>query len=429
MGLGRFGGGVGVSRWLADQGAHVLVTDTAPEEQLSASIEALSGSFSGSIRLRLGEHRESDFASADLVVINPAVKPFGNPYIEAARSATVPITTEMRLLIKRLPNRNRVIGITGTAGKSTTTAMIGHILRATSHEVHVGGNLGGSLLQHLTRIDHDDWVVLELSSFMLHWLDEIQWSPHIAVVTNLQPNHLDWHLDAGDYYTAKAVLLKYQSHDDCAVVGPRVEQSMSPAATNIARVSDSSLTATGPVPLLIPGHHNQLNAAAAIATTGFAGVETCDAVEALADFPGLPHRLQFVCERNNVTFFNDSKSTTPEAAILAIESFPHGTVHAILGGYDKGADLTKMAQSAASRCAAVYTIGDTGNGIANAVERNGRAIRCSTLEIALGEIASRVRSGDVVLLSPGCASWDQFEHFEQRGDSFVDAVTNLNFEI
>ncbi|MEE8459741.1 MAG: Mur ligase family protein, partial [Phycisphaerales bacterium] len=204
MGLGRFGGGVGVARYLIKLGADVLVTDLLSRDDLADSLAQLDGL---PIEYRLGEHNVSDFTTADLVVANPAVKP-DNRFLRAAQAAGVPVTSEIRLLVKALPNRLRTIGVTGTAGKSTVTAMIGHILKkafpqppappgdqdtVAATNVWVGGNLGGSLLDRLDEIGKDDWVVLELSSFMLHGLREDKWSPHIAVVINISPNHLDWH--------------------------------------------------------------------------------------------------------------------------------------------------------------------------------------------------------------------------------------------
>jgi UDP-N-acetylmuramoylalanine--D-glutamate ligase len=438
MGLGRFGGGVGVTRFLAARGAKVLVTDLDPADKLLKSVLQLSDL--PGIAYRLGEHRIEDFTSADLVVVNPAVKP-DNPYVSAARDAGVALTSEIRLLIEHLPDRRRTIGVTGTAGKSTTTAMIGHILRRhAAGRVHVGGNIGGSLLAQLDQIgggrsggtSGGDWVVLELSSFMLDNLRDAAWSPHIAVVTNVMPNHLDWHPTFEHYVAAKQVLLAFQRPEDHAILGhPIPRPGLSPRTTRIVDLDGIETWTRRPaMSLLLPGRHNAVNATLAIEACAIAGVTRDAAAAALADFPGLPHRLQFVCERNGVRYFNDSKSTTPEAAILAIESFTPGVVHAIVGGYDKHADLGAMASVAAQRCRAIYTIGATGDAIADAgeAERSAEVVRSGTLDRAVAETLTRVREGDVVLLSPGCASWDQFENFEQRGAAFVEAVLKYQGE-
>jgi len=443
MGLGRFGGGVGVTRYLVKQGADVLVTDTAPREKLADSLAKLDGL---PIEYRLGEHNVSDFTTCDLVVANPAVKP-DNRFLRAAQAANIPITSEIRLLVKVLPNRLRTIGVTGTAGKSTVTAMIGHILNKalpkppalpgdittdTSPNVWIGGNLGGSLLDHLDEIGNDDWVVLELSSFMLYGLREDKWSPHIAVVTNISPNHIDWHDNYEAYVEDKRVIIANQVTCDMAIVGEAVPIEQ----------GDQRFTRIGlhgfHTELLLPGEHNQENALFAIAVAGACIQDGWAdmATSALADFPGLPHRLQFVAEHNGVRYFNDSKCTTPQAAELAIKSFDPQTIHIILGGYDKGSDLTPLASFAAERCAGVYTIGDTGEEIRTAAEATSAkgglsggakatVVRCVELDIAVREMVKRAKPGHVVLLSPACASWDQFENYEQRGGRFIELVKEL----
>lgn len=451
MGLGRFGGGVGVTRFLAQRGDRVLVTDQLPPDQLRQSLAQLADL--PGIEYRLGEHRIEDFTRARMIVVNPAVQPQGNPYLDAARHAGVPLTSEIRLLVSHLPlPRLRIIGVTGTAGKSTTTAMIGHILQKTHgpDRVHVGGNIGGSLLERLDRIGPDDWVVLELSSFMLEGLREDGWSPHVAVITHFAPNHLDWHPTVEAYRYAKQALLDFQDpQHDAAVLGPGVRDFFTPRVRRVVIRQKQDLAAAPPLTLKVPGVHNQVNATLAADAAAQVGVLWEQAADAIADFPGLPHRLQFVAEHRGVRYFNDSKSTTPEAAQLAIESFPPHTVHVILGGYDKGSDLRPLARLAAKRCRAIYTIGKTGRVIAQAAreqainpdagarqpsramkdgssangdDAHALVIPCSTLDAAVREAVQRAKPGEVVLLSPGCASWDQFDHYEQRGSRFVAAV-------
>jgi UDP-N-acetylmuramoylalanine--D-glutamate ligase len=451
MGLGRFGGGVGVARYLIKQGADVLVTDLHPRDELADSLAKLDGL---PIEYRLGEHNVSDFTTRDLVVANPAVKP-DNRFLRATQAAGIPITSEIRLLVQALPNRLRTIGVTGTAGKSTVTAMIGHILRKSlpqppappgdqstdaTPRVWVGGNLGGSLLDHIDEIDNDDFVVLELSSFMLHSLREDKWSPHIAVVTNITPNHLDWHGSFVAYWRAKATIFEYQQafeshpphmpdrHDHIITTKSFAEQVFGEAPGRQWVVSSPF-----DGELFVAGNHNRWNAAIASITSSLAFADAgfvdgaSNAPAALADFPGLAHRLQFVLEHNGVRYFNDSKCTTPEAAELAIKSFDPGTVHIILGGYDKGSDLAPLASYAAEHCAGVYTIGATGEVIATAVEAASTAevMRCGELYVAVREVVKRARPGHVVLLSPACASWDQFVHYEQRGERFIELAKLL----
>jgi UDP-N-acetylmuramoylalanine--D-glutamate ligase len=427
MGLGRFGGGVGVARYLVRQGADVLVTDLLEPDKLKDSVAQLDGL---PIEFRLGEHNVSDFTTCDLVVANPAVKP-DNRFLRAAEAAGIPITSEIRLLVAALPNRRRTIGVTGTAGKSTTTAMIGHILRKTLGEdrVHVGGNLGGSLLDRIDDIGAYDWVVLELSSFMLHGLREDEWSPHIAVVTNISSNHLDWHGSDEAYVDDKRVILDHQDgEEDVAVLGPGLHGWLDHRVRDMRFREERDIESNPRIDLRLPGFHNQINATLACDAAECAGVDWIAAAAAVADFPGLPHRLQFVLEHNGVRYFNDSKCTTPAAAELAIQSFDTGAVHVILGGYDKGSDLTPLAGLAARTCVGLYTIGTTGDGIAAAAEAapgDAKVVRCGELAEAVQRAVDNAKPGQAVLLSPGCASWDQFDNYEQRGERFIELVRAL----
>lgn len=431
MGLGRFGGGVGVTRFLASRGAKVLVTDLSPADQLHKGLAELADL---QVDYRLGEHRTEDFTSADLIVVNPAVDPRKNPYLLAAAEKGVPTTSEIRLLIENLPARDRVVGITGSSGKSTTTAMLGHVLRKLWGEarVHVGGNLGGSLLPDLPRIAPNHLVVLELSSFMLEGLAPARWSPHIALVTNLLPNHLDRHGTMRDYALAKQQILEHQQAADHAILGPVPTQWIQPRTTRVKWLENlSNYSHTAIPPLLVPGEHNRRNAAMAIEAAACLGFSRLDACEAIKTFAGLPHRLQLVAERAGIRYYNDSKATTPEAAMLALSSFPKGVLHVILGGSDKGSDFTAMASLAKAHSRAVYTIGVTGDRIAalaDAAAGEAAVLRAGNLRAALEAAAVRLREHDVVLLSPGCASYDQFENYEDRGNQFASLVLDTTGE-
>lgn len=427
MGLGRFGGGLGVTRWLARQGATITVTDSAPAERLAGSIDALRDLIeSGRVALRLGGHEERDFTSHDLVIANPAVpRPWENPLLSAARAAGVPITTEIRLVTERL-DRNRVIGVTGSAGKSTTSAMIHHALTRLGLRAHLGGNIGGSLLDRLTTgaadpIGVNDLIVLELSSAQLHWLGagagqpgDPAWSPRAAVITNITPNHLDWHGTFEHYRESKMNITRAQGPGDVLIR------------------SDEVAAPPGVLSLRVPGEHNQRNAwTACHAASAMSACSTDEAAAALADFPGLPHRLQLVAEHHEVRYYNDSKSTTPEATLLAVASFDDpARVHLIVGGSDKGADLSPIARLA-PKLGGMYAIGLTGRRIIDLAERvscivggdaassTHHAVYAETLDRAVSAARRRLRPGDVLLLSPGCASFDQFANYEARGEAFA----------
>jgi UDP-N-acetylmuramoylalanine--D-glutamate ligase len=415
MGLGRFGGGLGVARWLHAHGARVLVTDMATADTLAGPLAELPTG----IETRLGAHTEADFVSADLIVASPAVaKPWNNPYLNAATNAGVPITTEIGLAIDRLPDRTRVIGVTGTAGKSTTSAMIARALEAAGVRVHLGGNIGGSLLE--ADIQPEDLVVLELSSFMLHWLGQRRWSSGTAVVTNIAPNHLDWHETFEHYEQSKRHIAAHQQPGDVLISDRWPELT---TATRGRPVVD--------VPALaLPGTHNRANAgmalAAAAATLERHGIEhhRPALASAIAAFAGLPHRLQLVATHAGVSFYNDSKCTTPEAVALAVEAIadrtPREQVHLIAGGADKGVDLAPIAGLSPS-IGSLHTIGTTGQRLCE-LAAGRRATHHGTLDKAFAAAVGRCAGGGAVLLSPGCASWDQFTNYEARGALFADLV-------
>jgi UDP-N-acetylmuramoylalanine--D-glutamate ligase len=289
--------------------------------------------------------------------------------------------------------------------------MIHHILVRAGLRSHLGGNIGGSLLTDLNRIHADDWIVLELSSAMLHWLGAgagceraCGWSPHVAVLTNLTPNHLDWHGSVTHYRQSKLNIFAHQDRGDLRVTAEEIDRH----ATT--------------VPLMVPGNHNQLNAQMARAAARQAiGMDPDVAAASLGDFPGLPHRLQLIAHVDGMRFYNDSKATTPEATLLAVRSFDDpSSIHLIAGGYDKGSDLKPITELA-GRIAGLYTIGKTGHGIADGASE-GFAEYCGTLDAAVGRARGRMRPGHVLLLSPGCASWDQFTNYEARGNEFTRLV-------
>jgi UDP-N-acetylmuramoylalanine--D-glutamate ligase len=423
-GLGRFGGGIAVTRWLVDQGAaRVLVTDKDPADKLADSVAKLEGL---PVEFRLGEHREEDFTSADLVVTSPAVPPT-SPYLLAAKNAGIPITTEIRLFIERCPGT--ILGVTGTKGKSTTSTMLHRMLSA-RYKTWVGGNLGGSLLADVPRMEKSDLVVLELSSYMLWWLGGMRWSPHLGLVTLVTSDHLEWHGDAHAYVEAKQNLLRFQRPDDYAVLNEEDEVGRSFAHVTPGKVILFGVRDRKPFELKLPGRHNQLNAQGAYAAAQVLGISWDEAQAAVRDLDPLPHRLQVIHEGNGVRWVNDSIATVPDAAVAALESFPPHRVIQIVGGYDNGSPVTALCNALAERAKAALCVGPTGKRIMAGIGQSSLpAGACSVYDC--GDLATAVKTartiagpGDVVLLSTGCKSYDQFANFEQRGDAFAKLARN-----
>jgi UDP-N-acetylmuramoylalanine--D-glutamate ligase len=449
-GLGLFGGGVGAARFLAAAGADLTITDLRTEDELAGSVSVLEGL---PVRYRLGEHVEEDFTGAALVVASPAV-PRDSRFLLAASQAGVPVTSPMNLFVRACPAR--IAGVTGSNGKSTTTTMLAGMVRADGHRVWLGGNLGGSLLPDLGRIDPRDTVVLELSSFQLQDASFLQWSPHVAVVTNVSPNHLDRHGTMADYVGAKEAIFRFQGPDDCTILNAHDRQTgawlaqglpgrlhffdsePNPASLRrgtslvedrlVWRGSNGLEVLCTTADLRVPGLHNVENALAAAAAARCLGCGAAAVREGVRGFSGLEHRLELVAEVDRVRYYNDSNSTTPASSIAAVRSFDVPVV-LIAGGYDKKLDLKPLACAAVEEADVFITMGATGPRLA-ALAREALAAQGGTAQIveaqslaeAVAAAAQRALPGAAVVFSPGCASYDMFANYEVRGKAFRDLV-------
>ncbi|MBD3676749.1 MAG: UDP-N-acetylmuramoyl-L-alanine--D-glutamate ligase [Planctomycetaceae bacterium] len=445
MGLGRFGGGTGVIRFLVAQGAHVTVTDIKPADDLADSLDLISDLDIEAIHL--GGHHESDFTETDLLIVNPAVRR-DSEWLQLAEQAGVPLSSEIGLFLQFNPAH--VIGITGSNGKSTTAALTHHLLKNAGLKSHLGGNIGGSLLNSLDEIAPNDWVVLELSSFQLAALDQMFCSPKIAVITNFTPNHLDWHGSLEEYRRAKQTVLRWQCSTGHAVLplddpqvsnwpvhsdpvwfglkdtGARGLFQSDCGKQLIYRTKDNELRWELSNLSRLPGDHNRRNIVAACAAALKAGVSGDSFDRSLKSFTPLPHRLEFVGEYAGRRFFNDSISTTPESTIAAIESFDEPIV-LLAGGYDKQIDLLPMSQKMSEKTKAISLMGQTGERLCE--EMNELAapnnVNCAVHESfadAFHWAISQSSPGDIVLMSPGCASYDWFLDFRDRGEQFVESI-------
>jgi UDP-N-acetylmuramoylalanine--D-glutamate ligase len=313
--------------------------------------------------------------------------------------------------------------VTGTKGKSTTSALLGMMLQC-RHRTWVGGNIGGSLLDKLPEIQKTHLVVLELSSYMLEHLRPMRWSPHVAVVTMVSQDHVEWHGSVEAYIDAKKNIVRFQKKDDVAVLCEEQVEAAGFTRDAGGRVVLYGIEGRKLFDLKLGGKHNQLNAQAAFAAADVFGVNWDEAQHAIRDFTGLPHRLQLVHEANGVQFYNDSIATIPEAAVAALESFPAKRVIQIVGGYDKKNPLGAMCAALTRHAKAVMCVGALGPQIARLmgqadIPSAAAVYECGDLPTAMKLGKSIAAPGDIVLLSPGCASFDQFTNFEARGDAFI----------
>ena len=430
---------------LAERGVAVVGTDAKAASELG-ELPSLPG-----VRFELGGHPASLLDGADLVVVSPGI-PLTLPIFDAARARAVPVVSEVELASRLLPGV--VVGITGTNGKSTTTALAAALLRAAGHAAIACGNFGTPWISFATKAGANGngsapktWVV-ELSSFQLEGLR--RFAPDVAVHLNLTPDHLDRYRSLDDYGAAKARLFENQREAQVAVLNaddPLVAR-IRPRARRLefSRVLQPSLGAwlkddlfvadvngKGPrviakrADLALPGTHNVENALAALAATLPLGVTPEAAVETFRGFRPLPHRTVLVRTRAGVTWWNDSKGTNVDATLKSLEGFPDGKVHVILGGKDKGDDFGRLAPLVSRKARTVLAIGKAAPAVAKALGsvKGVVLVESGTLERAVEEAVRRTAPGDAVLLSPACASFDQFRNFEHRGEVFEALVRAL----
>ena len=441
MGLGRFGGGLDSALFAAKAGANVLVTDLAAESELTDSIRQLDGF---DIEYCLGEHREEDFRQAQIVIVNPAI-PEDNKFVRIARKAQAEVTSQMELFFKLCPAH--IIGITGANGKSTTTSLTAHLLQAGCGQdnvgydtVWLGGNIGHQpLLDIVDQISKYDVVVLEISNFQLEQLARIQAAPQIALITNLTANHLDRHGTFENYCRAKEGIFQYQKSD---VQSPAISifnaEDMITRAWYQKYLNDEGRTCLAftaddvPTEYLkvfqLPGRANCSNLAAALAIISCFEIDPSRIKEAIGSFTGLPNRCQFVAETNGVRWYDDSKATTPVSTMAALNGIDEPKI-LIAGGYDKQISFDELGRCIADRAKAVVLIGQTADKITESIRSNETQCRienAETMQQAVTLAHTLSVPGDVVLMSPACASYDMFKNYQQRSDAYVNAIKSLH---
>jgi len=438
IGLGAYGTGREVARVLAARGASVTVSDVKPAEHLASEIAALRDT---QVAIQVGDDAYEGIEKAELVVPSPGV-PLDIPPLLRARECGADVVSEIEVAfwIARCP----IIAVTGTKGKSTTATLIGEILKQEGRKVRVGGNVGRPLIALADRASGEELLVAEVSSFQLEGTESFR--PRVAVLLNLFPDHLDRHPNMAGYRAAKAKLFANQWPEDAAVINrdeaeawrlresTRAEVvpfSVSQAVPEGADVSEGWLRVRArPIcresSVRLRGRHNLSNALAALAAAGCAGASLERAGDTLAGFEGLEHRLEAVAAVGGVTFFNDSQATTPDAAVAALEAFREHVV-LVAGGRPKVHEFGNLAETMATRGTDLVVIGEAADEIVEAAKAAGveSIERAGDLREAVEMARRRARPGDVVLLSPACASFDMFRDMGERGRAFKEIVGKL----
>jgi UDP-N-acetylmuramoylalanine--D-glutamate ligase len=407
VGLARSGEAAALA--LARRGVPTLGVDLAADLDAGRLAEA-------GVEVHLGTEEERLLDDVELLIKSPGV-PGSSPLPTAARERGIPVWSEVELGARLL--RNPIVGVTGTNGKTTTSELLGAIFRAAGKPAAVAGNVGRPLTSLDGVLGPEAWIVCELSSFQLE--DAYRLRPRIAVLLNLEPDHLDRHDTYDAYRDAKLRIFQNQTEADTAVV-PRGFGAVPGGGVQVEFAADDPL----PAEPGIPGEHNRENAVAATAAARAVGIDDEAIAEALRTFPGVEHRLELVAEIDGVRYVNDSKATNTAAARRGIAAYAGQPVRLILGGSLKGESFDELAEGLPPSVRSIDVIGDATEEIAAALGRAGRPYRRSRdLATAVGSAAGDAEPGDVVLLSPACASYDQFHDFEERGDTFRRLVKEL----
>ena len=439
VGLGK--SGLAAARFLKTLGARVTVSDARPAMLIAELSELLDQGFS----VEAGSHGLLTFRRQDLIVVSPGV-PMSTPELKQVRAMGAHIIGELELGAQYL--KGEMIAVTGSNGKTTTTSLIGEILKAAGRSTLVGGNIGRPVTAMVEESTPESWSVLEVSSFQLETVETFK--PRIALVLNITPDHLDRHGTFEVYAGLKARITEFQTADDFLVLNGEDKETQMIAAKTKAQVywfsgrrpMKQGAFVHGESILFVPregakaepvmpvaeislaGAHNVENVLAAVCAARLAGVESETIRAAVRAFKAVEHRLEFVREVGGVRYYNDSKATNVDATMKAVEAFAGG-IHLILGGKDKGSDYRVLEPLLRARVKTVITIGSAAEKIEHQLEGVVKIERAETLQRAVAFVQAAAVAGDTVLLAPACASFDQFESYEQRGRVFKELVAAL----
>jgi UDP-N-acetylmuramoylalanine--D-glutamate ligase len=438
VGLGK--SGVASALFLKERGARVTVSDTKSPDQLRDEIPVL---LDHGIAVETGGHGERTFREQDLIVVSPGVPVDAAPLVQA-RAAGEPVIGEIELAAQNLPGE--IVAITGSNGKTTTTTLIGEILAAGGIAVSVGGNIGTPAISLVERATRQTVVVLEVSSFQLETIQTFR--PKVAVILNITPDHLDRHRTFQTYIDAKARIFENQQASDFAVLNEddptcrtlrdrtraqvfwfsRKKEVQRGACVRDGKIFFLDGKSQREVMLVseirLKGAHNVENVLAGVCAGALMGCEPARIRHAIQNFKAVEHRLEYVATIKGVEYFDDSKATNVDATIKALESFSRN-IHLILGGKDKGSDYTVLNDLLRERVKRVYTIGAAAEKIESHIKGAAEVVHAETLENAIHRASAVAEPGDVVLLAPACASFDQFQSYNHRGRVFKEVVQAL----
>lgn len=450
MGLGLHGGGVAVAQWFIKKGADVIITDIKSRKNLRHSIKKLAGL---PVTYVLGRHREADFKWAEFVIQNPGVQR-ESKYLEIARANGAEVYNEAGLFFELIEPKN-IIGITGTRGKSTTTALTYELLKKKFPKAQFGGNIRTKAMFDIIGPANKNYSVLELSSWHLEGLERVKKSPYIAIFLNIMPDHLNRYKDINEYADAKKNIFRYQGQDDYSIFNRDNKFTFKIAKTTpskrywislsefpgengsfiqnnwiIFRENGKEKKVINIKELVLPGEHNLYNVLAAVTAAMILGVNMSDIREVLKKFKGLNDRLEFIDEERGVKYYNDTTGTTPDAAIAALKTLgKNKNIVLIAGGSDKNLEFKKLAKEIKKYCKKVVLLkGEATEKIKKELKAIGYksfSLEFDSMDDALRESCRSSEAGDIVLLSPAAASFGIFANEFERGERFKEAVKKL----
>ena len=437
IGMGKTG--LATVRFLGTRGARVIATDEKPPEKWETAFEQIAeGNW-----LTRGVYNAGILDGVSMVVPSPGVPP-SNEILQAAVRNNIPVISEVELAYHFL--KVPILAVTGTNGKTTTTTLLGEILTREGKKVFVGGNIGNPLIEFAGNNQAADFVVAEISSFQLQWIEKFR--PFVAVLLNITCDHVNYHGSFAEYRRIKARVFENQTKSDYAILNAEDPEQKSMAASiraQVAAFSSRNQLPTGifikdgnivfrnhafgeeryPLSMIkIPGLHNVENVMAAVMTACFCGCSRESIIDTISQFSGLPHRIEFVGEKKSVRYYDDSKGTNVGSVIRALDTFS-APVILLLGGRDKDGDFQNLKPSLAAKAKQVILFGEARDRIGSLIGESVPAVKEPTLQAAIESAYKSAHTGDVVLLSPGCASFDEFNNYKERGIFFKNVVRNL----